>query len=144
MAYTIVLIIHLFCAIIFIGHVFTDVVVLPSLKKHYSQQEYQKITSIMSNRARKIFPLALLILVLSGGFMLSKFINSQMGYFSSNLQQILLLKVFLAFIIVCGVIYSLSRRLLGKTIHPMMKHFHKIVLVLGIAIIVIAKIMFIV
>ncbi len=142
MSYTIVLIIHLFCAIIFIGFVFADVIVLPAMKKVLNEEEYQKIILTISNRARKIFPLSLLTLVLTGGFMLSKFVNSEAGFFTTNLQQLLMIKALLAFFIVCGVIYSLSKKLLKRTPHPIMKHFHKFVLVNGIIIVILAKLMF--
>lgn len=143
MTYSIVLIIHLFCAVIFIGYVFADVIVLPAMKKVLDENAYKDVTTALSNRARMIFPFSVLVLVLSGGFMLSKYINSEAGFLSTSLQQLLILKVLVALVIVSGIVYSLSRRFLKKTPHPIMKHFHKIVLVLGIIIIILAKLMFV-
>lgn len=145
MTYSIVLIIHLFCAVIFIGYVFADVIVLPAMKKVLDENAYKDVTTALSNRARMIFPFSVLVLVLvlSGGFMLSKYINSEAGFLSTSLQQLLMLKVLVALVIVSGIVYSLSRRFLKKTPHPIMKHFHKIVLVLGIIIIILAKLMFV-
>ena len=142
MSYSLVLIIHLLCAIIFIGFVFADVVVLPAMKKVLDEKEHQKVMDAISTRARKIFPLSVLILVLSGGYMFSKYINSQAGVFNSSLQIFLLIKVILALVIVSGIVYSLSRKFLKKQPHPIMKHFHKIVLFLGICIVILAKLMF--
>ena len=144
MEYTLVLIIHLLCAIIFIGFVFADLFVLPTMKKVLDEEGYQKVTNTISSRARMIFPLSVLILVLSGGYMFSKYINSQDGIFNSSLQIFLLIKVILALIIVSGILYSLSRKILRKQPHPIMKHFHKFVLILGITIVVLAKFMFVV
>ena len=59
MEYTLVQIIHLFCAIIFIGFVFTDLFVLPVMKKVLKEDEYQKVNVAISSRARMIFPLSL-------------------------------------------------------------------------------------
>jgi len=143
MSYTIVLTIHLFCAVIFIGFVFADVVVLPAMKKVLNEEEHQKVINAISNRARAIFPASVLILILSGGFMLSKYINSELGAFNTNLQLLLILKVVIALIIVSGILYSLSRKVFKKQPHPIMKHFHKFVLVCGIVIIILAKFMFI-
>jgi uncharacterized protein len=143
MEYTLVLIIHLLCAIIFIGFVFADLFVLPAMKKVLDEEGYQKVTNAISSRARMIFPFSVLILVLSGGYMFSKYINSQDGMFNSSLQIFLLIKVILALIIVSGILYSLSRKILRKQPHPIMKHFHKFVLILGIAIVVLAKFMFV-
>ena len=144
MSYTIVLIIHLLGAIIFLGFVFADVIVLPAMKKVLNDEEHQNVMNSISNRARKIFPLTVLILILSGGFMLSKYINSELGIFNSSLQILLVIKFLLASIIASGIIYSLSCKFLKKTPNPIMKHFHKFVLVVGIVIVVLAKVMFVV
>ena len=144
MEYTLVQIIHLFCAIIFIGFVFTDLFVLPVMKKVLKEDEYQKVNVAISSRARMIFPLSLLTLLLSGGYMIAKYINSELGVFNSNLQLLLILKVFLALLIASGVVYSLVNKIFKKTPHPIMKHFHKFVLFSGIIIIILAKVMFIV
>ena len=144
MEYTLVQIIHLFCAIIFIGFVFTDLFVLPVMKKVLKEDEYQKVNVAISSRARMIFPLSLLTLLLSGGYMIAKYINSELGVFNSNLQLLLILKVFLAVLIASGVVYSLVNKIFKQTPHPIMKHFHKFVLFSGIIIIILAKVMFIV
>lgn len=144
MEYTVVQIIHLLCAIIFIGFVFADLFVLPAMKKVLNEDEHQKVMTAISSRARMIFPLSLLTLLLSGGYMFAKYINSELGVFNSNLQLLLILKAFLALIIASGVIYSLSNKVFKKTPHPIMKHFHKFVLILGILIVILAKVMFIV
>jgi len=144
MSYTLALVIHLLCAIIFIGFVFADVVVLPAMKKVLNDQEHQNVMNTISNRARKIFPISVLILILSGGFMFSKYINSDAGMFNSPLQILLLIKFILAMIIASGIVYSLSRKLVKKPPHPIMKHFHKFVLVTGICIVILAKLMFVV
>lgn len=143
MSYTLVLIIHLLCAIIFIGFVFADVIVLPAMKKVLNEKEHQNVVNAISGRARKIFPLAVLTLILTGGFMFSKYINSDAGMFNSSLQILLLIKFVLAMIIACGIIYSLSCKFLKKAPNPIMKHFHKFVLVVGVCIVVLAKLMFV-
>jgi hypothetical protein len=144
MTYTLIVIIHLLCAIIFIGFVFADVVVLPAMKKVLNDKEHQNVMNSISNRARKIFPITVLILILSGGFMFSKYINSELGMFNSTLQILLLIKFILAMIIASGIVYSLSCKFLKKVPNPIMKHFHKFVLVVGVIIVVLAKVMLIV
>ena len=143
MSYTLILIIHLLCAIIFIGFVFADVIVLPAMKKVLNEKEHQNVVNAISGRARKIFPLAVLTLILTGGFMFSKYINSEAGMFNSSLQILLLIKFVLAMIIAGGIVYSLSCKFLKKAPNPIMKHFHKFVLVVGVCIVVLAKLMFV-
>ena len=139
MEYTIALIIHLFCAVIFIGYVFADVIVLPAMKKILDEEQHQKVSNALSSRARMIFPPSVLILLITGIYMLTKLME---GSVSSSFHMLLGIKILLAVIIMAGIVYSLSRRILKKTPHPIMKHFHKIVLVLGIFIIILAKLMF--
>ena len=142
MEYTLVQIVHLLCAIIFIGFVFADLFVLPAMKKVLNEDEQQKVIGAISSRARMIFPLSLLILLLSGGYMFAKYVNSELGIFNSSLQILLIIKVLLAFAIASGVVYSLVNKVLKRTPHPIMKHFHKFVLVSGILIVILAKFMF--
>ncbi len=144
MGYTFALILHLLCAIIFIGFVFADTFVLPVMKKVLGENELERVMGVVTARARKIFPISVLIIILSGGFMFSSYANSSVGFFDSNLQILLMIKVFLALLIVCGIIYSLSMRALNKKPHPIMKHFHKFVLVIGVIIVVLAKLMMVV
>lgn len=141
-SYTIVLIIHLLCAIIFIGYVFADVIILPAMNKVIDSQNAKKAKDALNQRARKIFPLSVLILVSTGGYMFSKHINSQLGVFNSSLQLLLILKVLIALVIVAGIVYSLSCKVLKKQPHSIMQNFHKYVLVLGIIIVILAKLMF--
>ena len=143
-AYTAALIIHLILAIFFIGFVFADVAVLSVLKSRFDPETYKKIKTAISERSRRIYPPSVLLLILSGGFMLSKYINSSSGVFETPLQQLLMIKVILATVIVLGIVYSQTTRMLKKTQHPFMaQHFHKVALVLGMGIVVLAKLMFI-
>ncbi|MBP7769605.1 MAG: hypothetical protein KA055_00630 [Aliarcobacter sp.] len=144
MEYTVVLIVHLLCAIIFLGFVFADLFILPSMKKVLDEQEYQKVMGVISARAKMFFPLSLLVLILSGGYMFAKYINFELGIFNSSLQLLLVLKVLLALAIAFGVVYSLVSKLFKKTPHSIMKHFHKFVLVSGLLIVILAKSMFVV
>ncbi len=142
LAYNLSVILHLLCAIAFIGFVFSDVVILPVMAKVVKGEDLQKIKQTISNRARKIFPLSLLLLVLSGGFMFSRYINSNDGFFENTMQELLWLKFSLAMLIVAGVVYSLGCKVLKKQPAAIMAHFHKFVLVVGVLIIILAKVMF--
>lgn len=141
--YTIALIIHLFGAIFFLGFVFTDVIVLPVLNKKFDAATVMDIKNTIAGRARAIFPITVLILILSGGYMFSKHINSTIGFTGSSLQLLLILKFLIAMVIVAGIVYSLTCKVLKKQPNAIMKKFHTYVLVMGIVIVVLAKVMFI-
>ena len=138
-------IIHLVLAIIFLGYVFTDLAVISTLKNKFTKETQQKINQTLGARSFKIFPLSLLALVLTGGMMLSRYMNSDAGFIQTDLQKILLFKVALVLVIVAGVLSNLYVRFTkGKKSNFMQHHFHKLVIVLGLLIVVSAKLIFLV
>lgn len=139
--YPYMLTLHLLCAIIFLGFIFTDVVLLSPLKKALGDELADKIFSIVSKRGVKIMPLCLLLLLLSGGVMISRYVGTTQGFFDSPLQVLLMIKVVLALCIVCMVVVSLSCKFLGLK-NPLAKSIHKVALVLGFFIVVLAKMAF--
>lgn len=137
-------IIHLILGIIFLGYVFTDVVMISSLKNRFSKETDKEINQTLGAKSFKIFPIALLFIVLTGGMMMSSYINSNAGFFETDLQKLLVIKIVLASIIAAGVLFNLFTKFTGRT-KPlfMQNHFHKLVLVLGFFIVVLAKMMFV-
>jgi hypothetical protein len=116
---------------------------ISALKDKFGKDTDQKINQTLGAKSFKIFPLSLLVIVLTGGMMMSKYINSDAGLFETTLQKLLVIKIILALIIVLGVLYNLYTKLTKKPKHPFMQeHFHKLVLVLGFFIVVLAKLMF--
>jgi len=127
-------IIHLVLAIMFLGYVFTDVVMISKIKD---------ANKIIGKISFKIFPLSLLVIVLTGGMMMSKYINSSAGFFETDMQKLLVLKMTFASIIVFGVMFNLFTKFTGREKPSfMVNHFHKVVLILGLGIVVLAKMMF--
>ncbi len=141
--YPYVNIIHLILAIIFLGYVFTDLAVISAIKGKFNPDTQKKINQSLAKRSFKIFPSILLFIIISGGMMMSKYINSNAGWFDTPLQQILVFKIFLALIIVLGVLLNLFTKLRAKKkSHFMENHFHKLVIILGLLIVICAKVMF--
>ena len=137
--------IHLVLAIVFLGYVFTDLAVISTLKNKFSKETQKEINQTLGKRSFKIFPLSLLVLVLTGGMMMSKYINSNAGFFETDLQKILVFKIALVLVIVLGVLSNLYVKFTkGKKSSFMEHHFHKLVIVLGLFIVIAAKWMFLV
>lgn len=136
-------IIHLILAIMFLGYVFTDVFMISALKGKFAKDTDKEINQTLGAKSFKIFPLALLVIVLTGGMMMSRYINSNAGFFETDLQKLLVIKIVLALIIASGVLFNLFIKFTGiqKPLF-MQEHFHKVVLVLGFFIVVLAKMMF--
>lgn len=135
--------IHLILAIVFLGYVFTDLAVISTLKGKFDKENKQKINKTLGERSFKIFPISLLVLILTGGMMMSKYINSEVGFFDTSLQKILVFKIVLVTIIALGVLSNLYIKFSGGVKSNFMQHhFHKLVIVLGLGIVVSAKWMF--
>lgn len=88
-AYPYILIIHLSCAIFFIGYLFVDIFILNIIKR--KNPNFDK--NLFSSVGVKIMPFIVLLLFLSGGAMISFHLNP--------LNLIFLIKLILAFRVFC-------------------------------------------
>ena len=76
---------------------------------------------------------------------MSRYINSNAGFFETDLQKLLVIKIVLALVIALGVLFNLFNKYTGRKKPAFMENdFHKLVLVLGFFIVVFAKWMFVV
>lgn len=142
------LIAHIICAIVFLGYIFADVILLSpvrkNIKKILSEEKQEVLDAVfggISKRAIKIMPLCLLILILSGGAMISSYIGTEKGFFETKLQIILMIKAILALIILIMVCVSLGCKVLGVR-NPLASTIHPLALILGFCIVVLAKVAF--
>ena len=142
MLYPYFLTIHLICAIIFLGFIFVDVVLLTPIRKILGDEFANQMWSVISKRGGKIMPFCLLVLVLSVGAMISRYIGSEIGYWNTTLQQLLVIKAFLALLIFFAVLVSLTFHYLLKKSNPLAKIIHPLALILGLFIVILAKFAF--
>ena len=137
-------IVHLFCAIIFVGYLFFDVIILRAASKKLPPELAQKAKQAIGSVTIRIMPICLLLLVLSGGMMMSSWVGSKAGgYFETNLQIAFMIKFCLAMVIVAAVIVNLSCKFIFKRPSPL-GNIHPIALTLAVAIVLLAKVMFMV
>ena len=137
-------IIHLFCAIIFVGYLFFDVIILRAASKKMPPELAQKAKQAIGSVAVRIMPICVLLLVLTGGMMMSNWVGSKAGgYFETNLQIAFMIKFFLAMVIVAAVIVNLSCKFIFKRPSPL-GNIHPIALTFAVAIVLLAKVMFMV
>ena len=137
-------IIHLFCAIIFVGYLFFDVIILRAASKKLPPELAQKAKQAIGSVAVRIMPICVLLLVLTGGMMMSSWVGSKAGgYFETNLQIAFMIKFFLAMVIVAAVIVNLSCKFIFKRPSPL-GNIHPIALTLAVLIVLLAKVMFMV
>lgn len=144
--YPILLIIHLFCAIIFLGYIFCDVVLLGLVRKHLGDSWADKTWSVVSPRASKIMPPCLLLLIITGFGMITRYVKFSEGFeslFGSNLQALLTIKMILALITFSMAFFSIFSFYILKKKVFYAKYLHKIALVFGAIIVLLAKLAFI-
>ena len=128
--------IHLICAVIFVGYLFFDVVIFKMALKKVDNQTGEKMKKAISSTETRIISIFVLLLLLSGGMMMSHWVGSKAGgYFSSNLQIFFMIKVLLAFIVFIAVGVKLTYKLILKRPSP---NIHPLALLLSFVIIYLA------
>lgn len=140
--YPIILIFHLFCAIIFVGYLFFDVIIYPNVKKTLGAEIDAKVSNAIAKRGRKIMPFCVFMLLITGLFMLFRYIGGDTGIFNTNLQKLLIIKVILASSIFILVAISLSCAFIFKCKNPLGKIIHPVALIFSFFIVIFAKLMF--
>ncbi|WP_121020920.1 copper resistance protein CopD [Helicobacter vulpis] len=136
--YPYALLVHLCCAIIFLGYLFFDVAILSRALKRFTPELASKIEQAIGSRAIKIMPICVLLLLLTGGVMLSNYVGGEKGWLETPFQRLLLCKVALACVIFALVIFSLACKFLNKS-NPLAPIIHPFVLILGVGIVICAK-----
>ena len=139
--YPLLLIVHLFCAIVFVGYLFFDVIIYPNVKRLGKELDNQ-VSNAIAKRARRIMPICVLLLLITGIMMMVNYIGGDLGYFGSRFQVLLMIKVALASIIFIFVATSLTCAFVLKCKNPLGKIIHPVAFVLSICIIILAKLMF--
>ena len=135
------LIVHLVCAIIFIGYVFFDVCIYPFAKKTVNPQTLEAVKKAYTKGSAVVFGTAFLLLLISGTYMAKDYFGGELGWWQSNFQKILLLKIFVLLIMCFVTFISVLNVTILKKSDPFGKFSHLIALVLCLIIVVLAKFM---
>ncbi|MEO5812282.1 MAG: hypothetical protein ABIU96_08705 [Rhodanobacter sp.] len=136
-----ILLLHLSCAIIFVGAVVFEVVVIESLKKHFDIIIMQRIEQAVMARVRQFMPVVVVLLFLSG-FAVFDIRCDGFQCVGSRFGNWLLLKVVLAFGVLgvfANAMWAMRR---GKMDVCRFRYTHRVVLGLMIGIVFLAKTMF--
>ena len=119
-------------------------IILRAASKKLPPELTQKAKQAIGSVAVRIMPICLLLLVLTGGMMMSNWVGGKAGgYFETNLQIAFMIKFFLAMVIVAAVIVNLSCKFIFKRPSPL-GNIHPIALTLAVLIVLLAKVMFMV
>lgn len=141
--YPLILLLHLSCAIVFVGAVCFEVLVLESLHRNFDHALMERIEQAVMARARRLMPTFVALLFLSGFALFDIRCNGfacvqpRFGW-----GWLLLLKASLAFAVLAVFIGAVRAGLNGSMDPCRFRHTHRIVLVLMAGIVVLAKLMF--
>lgn len=166
MEYQLIVLIHLLGAILFVGAVALEVLVLEPVRKLMSEPVFQQVEFFLFRRIRRTYPLAILPLFITGFYMYGNYVDHHGGYaelLATRFGVLLTVKMVLAlgllaiFASAPFVFMQTRARSLGGHV----KHFlwvsgeaqdfridrfefvHYLAFGLGMAIVVLAKVMFI-
>lgn len=141
--YPLILLLHLSCAIVFVGAVCFEVLVLESFHARFDHALMERIEHAVMVRVRGFMPVVVALLFLSGFALFDIRCN---GFAciqpSFGWGWLLTLKVALAFAVLAVFIGAIRASLHGRMDPCRFRHTHRIVLALMVGIVVLAKLMF--
>ena len=139
--YLFFLITHLICAIVFIGYVFFDVCIYPFAKKTVDTKTLEIVKKAYTKGSAKVFGTAFLLLLISGAYMAKDYFGGELGWWQSNFQKLLLIKIFVLLIMCLVTFISVFNVVILKKTDPFGKFSHLIALVLCLIMVILAKVM---
>ena len=139
--YPLILLLHLSCAIVFVGAVAFEVLVLESFHRRFEPELMQRIEQAVMARARRFMPVVVALLFLSG-FALFDIRCNGFSCIGTRFGWLLSLKVALAFAVLAVFVGAIRAGIRGTMDPCRFRHTHRIVLALMAGIVILAKLMF--
>lgn len=142
MDYFLLLLFHLFAAILFVGTVFFEVLMLEGIRRHVPRDAMRAIESAIGKRARRIMPFAIVILYAAGVGMAWRYRTVLSQPFDSTLGTLLSLKILLALSVLGHFIYAVRMGARGRLKSRQSRLIHLSVFAHVVVIVFLAKAMF--
>lgn len=139
--YPLILLLHLSCAIVFIGAVAFEVLVLESLHRQFEHEVMARIEAAVMARVRRFMPVVVALLFLSG-FALFDIRCNGFSCLDSRFGWLLSIKVALAFGVLAVFVTAVRAGMRGTMDPCRFRRTHHVVLCLMAGIVVLAKLMF--
>jgi hypothetical protein len=136
-----IVLLHLSCAIVFVGAVTFEVLVVESLQRDFDSAVMQRIEQAVMARVRRFMPVVVLLLFASGATLFDLRCGG-IRCVGSRFGNLLLLKVLLAFAVLGIFINAMWASRHGRMDACRFRHTHRVVLGLMIGIVFLAKTMF--
>lgn len=133
---------HLLCAITFIGAVFFEVLVIEPIEKRLPPGIGEQIAEAIPRRVRTFMPVVVALLYLSGAAMFWVHYSARPDFFSTRFGLLLTLKIALTFAVLGVFIVSMRAAIKGTMDVCRFRYTHRIVAILMLGIVLLAKGMF--
>jgi len=142
MRYTILLTLHLFGALIFVGAVFFEILILEGVRRHVDRDAMRAVEQDIGRSARRLMPWVLLVLY-GAGFGMAWYYRGALAHpLDSHFGTLLTLKILLAFSVLMHFIRAITWVAQGRMTRGRSRIIHYSVFAHMIGIVLLAKLMF--
>jgi hypothetical protein len=143
MNYPILHTLHLFAALIFVGTLFFEVLILEGVRKHVPAEAMRLLEQGIARRARRLMPWVMLVLFAAGlGMLRLRYWPVLATPLASSFGTLLALKVILAFSVLGHFLLAMSLFRRGRMSPRYARRIHLSVFAHAVAIVLLAKGMF--
>lgn len=142
MSYFALLTLHLFAAIMFVGTVFFEVLILEGIRKPVGREIMRTIELAIAQRARRLMPFVMLVLFAAGSGMAWQYRSALSHPFASSFALLLWIKIVLALSVLAHFITAITLSGTGKLKSRHFQTIHLSVFCHVVLIIFLAKAMF--
>lgn len=133
---------HLLCALVFVGAVFFEVLVIEPLEKTLPGETAAQLAEAIPHRVRVFMPVVVALLYLSGAAMFWVHFSARPDFFQTRFGLLLSTKVTLTFLVLSVFVASMRAALKGTMDVCRFRYTHRIVAGLMLGIVLLAKGMF--
>lgn len=142
MDHLILVTLHLFAAIFFVGTVFFEVMILEAIRKSVGREAMRVVESAIGRRARRVMPFVILVLYAAGITMAWQYRDVLAHPFDGGFATLLALKIVLALSVLVHFIAAVTLGARGKLRSRHVRFIHISVFIHAVLIVVLAKTMF--
>jgi len=133
---------HLFAAIMFVGTVFFEVLILEAIRKPVGREVMRSVESAIGYRARRLMPFVIAVLYSAGIAMAWQYRDALAHPLSSSFATLLWIKIILALSVLVHFVTAVTLGARGKLKSRQFQFIHASVFVHVVLIVFLAKAMF--
>ncbi len=142
MSHFALLTLHLFAAIMFVGTVFFEVLILEGIRKPVGREIMRTVELAIARRARRLMPYVILVLYAAGAGMAWQYRSALAHPFASSFSLLLWIKIVLALSVLAHFITAMTLSGTGKLKSRHFQIIHLSVFCHVVLIVFLAKAMF--